>query len=116
MGSEGQGLLDTSSSGQGSGTTSTGNLADELYSSRPILRGKEIIEAEGQTTLDEFEALLKDKSRVKSRLKSMKSATENDLKNAGISTASRSFLHNTMIKSMLDRDQETLAKQKAELD
>ena len=115
MGSEDQGLLGSSPSGQRSAATMPGSLEDEFYDSHTILRGKEILLAEGQSTLDEFEVLLKDKSKVKPRLTSMKTATENDLKNAGISTASRSYLHNTMITSMLDMKHETLGKEKAKL-
>ena len=83
MGSGEQGLLGSLPSGQRSGEAMPRNPEDEFYDShREILRGKEIITAEGQAVLDEFETLIKEKSRVKSRRTSLKSARENDLKNA----------------------------------
>ena len=94
----------------------TPELGDEVYRSHQVLKGRQIIDADGEDTVGEFNALLKEKAKVKSRLTSMKTSTDNDLNRAEINSADKSSLHNTMVKSLLDMKQEMLAEEKIELD
>ena len=109
-----QGELGSPSLGLGSGrATPRDEILDDSH--QEILRRKAMVESEGRAVIQEFEALLKEKTKVKSRLTSTKTATENDLKNEAHST-NKSYLHITFIKSMLDVKQEILGKKKALLD